>query len=158
MSRYTGLLRLLLALVTVVVAMGCGLLYVVSLDLAASYPEVAHLRVPIFLAVVACLVPGLVAVHALWMFLGLVDRDEAFSEGTVRLLRRIRLCFGAMAACLLVSVVAVCLALLPLQSPSVPLAWFGGEVVAVFLFTFAALLERLFSNAVELRQDNELTV
>jgi len=114
--------------------------------------------VPIFLAVVVCLVPGLVAVHALWMFLGLVDRDEAFSEGTVRLLRRIRLCFGAMAACLLVSVVAVCLALLPHGSASVPLAWFGGEVVAVFLFTFAALLERLFSNAVELRQDNELTV
>jgi hypothetical protein len=38
------------------------------------------------------------------------------------------------------------------------LPWFAAEVVALFLFTLAALLEGLFAAALELRQDNELTV
>jgi hypothetical protein len=42
--------------------------------------------------------------------------------------------------------------------PSILLGWFAAEVVAPFLFTLAALLERLFAGARELRQDNELTV
>ena len=38
------------------------------------------------------------------------------------------------------------------------LPWFAAEVVALFLFTLAALLEGLFAAALQLRQDNELTV
>ncbi|MEO8555942.1 MAG: hypothetical protein ABI474_04660 [Actinomycetota bacterium] len=38
------------------------------------------------------------------------------------------------------------------------LPWFAAEVVTLFLFALVALLERLFGAALELRQDNELTV
>lgn len=37
-------------------------------------------------------------------------------------------------------------------------SWFAVEVAALFLFTLAALLERIFSVALELRVDHELTV
>lgn len=37
-------------------------------------------------------------------------------------------------------------------------SWFAVEVAALFLFTLVALLERIFSVALELRVDYELTV
>lgn len=145
MFVYTGLLRVLLVLLGLGVVLGAGLLYIVGLDMAVAYPEVAHLRIPIFVAVVAGLLPGLVAVHALWMLLDLVDHGASCSSATVGLLGRIRRCFTVAAVYGPLALVGVWVALLPLQHPSVLLVGLGGEVVALFLMALAALLERLLA-------------
>lgn len=69
--------------------------------------------------------------------------------------------FGITAAYLVLGLVVVSVALwvaMGRTHPSILLGWFAAEVVAPFLFTLAALLERLFAAALELREDNELTV
>ena len=143
MFVYTGLLRALMVLLGLGVALAVGLLYIESLDMAVAFPEVAHLRIPIFVAVMVGLLPGLVAVHALWMILDLVDHGASCSSATVGLLGRIRRCFTVTAVYVPVALIVVWVALLPLQHPSVLLVGLGGEVVALFLMTLAALLERL---------------
>jgi len=138
-----------------------GLLYIVSLDLAAVYPELANLRLPIYVAVLVGLVPVIVAVKVVFDFLGVVDQGEAFSPQTVRLLRRLKVLFGITAAYLVLGLGGVWVAAwvaLGQTKASMLLGWFAAEVVTLFLFTLVALLERLFSVALELRQDNELTV
>jgi len=161
MTPETKLLRVLLVMFLVGLVMASGLLYIVSLDLAAVYPELAHLRLPIYVAVLVGLVPVVVAVKVVFDLLGVVDQGEAFSLRTVRLLRRLKVLFGITAGYLVLGLVGVSVAIwgaMGQTHPSILLSWFAAEVVALFLFTLAALLERLFAAALELRQDNELTV
>ena len=161
MTRQTKLLRVLLVMFLVGLVLASGLIYIVSLDLAAVYPELAHLRLPIYVAVLVGLVPVVVAVKVVFDLLRVVDQGEAFSLQTVRLLQRLKVLFGITAAYLVLGLVGVSVAIwvaMGQTHPSILLGWFAAEVVALFLFTLAALLERLFAAALELRQDNELTV
>jgi len=161
MTRETRLLRVLLVMFLVGLVMASGLIYIVSLDLAALYPELAHLRLPIYVAVLVGLVPMVVAVKVVFDLLRVVDQGEAFSLQTVQLLQRLKVLFGITAAYLVLGLVGVSVAIwvaMGQTHPSILLGWFAAEVVALFLFTLAALLEGLFAAALELRQDNELTV
>ena len=98
-----------------------------------------------------------VAVRVVFDLLGVVDQGEAFSARTVRLLRRLKVLFGITVAYLVLGLVGVSVAF-GQTHPGILLGWLAAEVVALFLFTLSALLERLFAAALELRQDNELTV
>jgi len=161
MNRETTSLRALLVVFTFGLALASGVLYLVSLDFAASYPELAHLRAPIYIAMVAGLIPTIVAVKVVFNLLTVVDDGEAFSPETVQLLRQLKVLFGITAAYLALGFVGVSIALwaaIGQGHVSILLGWIAGEVVALFLVTLAALLERLFAAALELRQDNELTV
>ena len=161
MTRDTRLLRVLLVMFLGGLVPVSGLLYIISLDLAAAYPEVAHLRLPIFVAVLVGLAPVIVAVKVVFDFLSVVDQGEAFSTRTVRLLGRLKGLVGITAAYevlgLAVGPVATWVAMGQTKGHML-LPWFAAEVVTLFLFTLVALLERLFAVALELRQDNELTV
>lgn len=161
MTRETKLLRVLLVMFLVGLVLASGLLYIVSLDLAAVYPEVAHLRLPIYVAVLVGLVPVIVAVKVVFELLSVVDQGEAFSPQTVRRLRRLKVLIGITAAYEVLGLAGVLVAVevaMGQTNAYMLLPWFAAEVVTLFLFTLVALLERLFSAALELRQDNELTV
>lgn len=161
MTRETRLLRVLLVMFLVGLVLASGLLYITSLDLAAAFPEVAHLRLPIYVAVLVGLIPVIVAVKVVFDFLSVVDQGEAFSIRTIRLLRRLKALLGITAAYLVLGLVGVSAATWVAMGQMIPsslLVWFAAEVVTLFLFTLVALLERLFAAALELRQDHELTV
>jgi len=71
MIRETKILRALLVMFVVGLALASGLLNITSLDFAALYPELAHLRLPIYICVVGGLVQTLVGVTvAIWAALG----------------------------------------------------------------------------------------
>lgn len=156
--RATNVLRAMLMGLLLVLILACGLLLIVSLDLAADYPQADRLRVPIFAAVLVGLLPVVAAVRVLGQFMGLVDRGEAFSQSTVDRLRLLKRLAASVAVYLLVGFAVVWVALLPDESPSVFLAWLSAEIVVVFLMALFAVFERLFVAALELRHDNELTV
>ena len=161
MTRETRLLRVLLVMFLVGLILASGLLYIVSLDLAAVYPKLADLRLPVFVAVLVGLVPVIVAVKVVFDFLSVVDQGEAFSIRTIRLLRRLKVLIGITAAYLTLGLAGVWVAVWVARGQtkgSMLLVWFAAEVVTLFLYTLVALLERLFSAALELRQDHELTV
>ena len=152
---------MLLVTFLVGLVLASGLLYIISLDLAGAYPEVAHLRLPIYVAVLAGLAPVIVAVKVVCDFLKVVDQGEAFSPQTVRLLRRLKVLIGITATYEVLGLAGVLVAVevaMGQTNAYTLLPWFAAEVVTLFLFTLVALLERLFSAALELRQDHELTV
>jgi len=158
MRFYTVALRVLLVLLAVGVLLAYAVLYFVSGDLAASYPSLGHLRLSLFCTAVGASVPVAVALWALWWFASLAAHGEGFSARTVGLLRLLRNCFAVLAVYLLAAFLAASVALAPNQSPTVFLAWCASEVLAVFLFTFAAVMVRLFDNATRMRHENDLTV
>lgn len=161
MIRQTRLLRVLLVMFQVGLVLASGLIYIISLDLAQTYPELAHLRMPVYVLVIVGLVPVVVAVNVMFDLLRVVDHGEAFSTPTVRLLRRLKMLVGITAAYEVLGLVGVWVAAWVTMGQTkgyMLLPWFAAEVVTLFLFTLVALLERLFGAALELRQDNELTV
>jgi Protein of unknown function (DUF2975) len=161
MARETRLLRVLLVMFLVGLVLASGLLYIVSLDLAAVYPKLADLRLPVFVAVLVGLVPVIVAVKVVFDFLSVVDQGEAFSIRAIRLLRWLKVLIGITAAYLTLGLAGIWVAAwvaMGQTKGSILLGWFAAEVVTLFLYTLVALLERLFSAARELRQDHEVTV
>ena len=141
MTQETRLLRVLLVMLLAGLVMASGLLYIVSLDLAAAFPEVAHLRLPIYFAVLVGLVPVVMGVKVVFDLLRVVDQGEAFSTRTVRLLRRLKALVGITAAYEVLGL--------------------AGGLVATWVAmgqTKAYMLLPWFAAEVELRQDNELTV
>lgn len=157
MKRETRFLRLLLVLILVVLALTGGALYLVSLESAQNWPEFAHLQVPLYVAMLVGFVPVVVAIALVFDFLKVIDQGEAFSVRTVQILHRLRLLIGVFAGYLLFFLVGAWAAM-GLMHPTLLFSWFAVEVAALFLFTLVALLERIFSVAMELRVDQELTV
>ena len=141
MTQETRLLRVLLVMLLAGLVMASGLLYIVSLDLAAVYPELAHLRLPIYFAVLVGAVPVVMGVKVVFDLLSVVDQGEAFSTRTVRLLRRLKVLVGITAAYEVLGLAGVLVA-----------TWVAmGQTKAYMLIPW-------FAAALELRQDNELTV
>lgn len=150
--------RILLGLLTVGLIGTAGILYVLSLESAHMYPEVAHLRVPVYLAIVAGLIPILLGVVLVFRFLGLAEGGQAFSRHTVRLFDQMKVLLGITAGYMVVGLVGVLVALGHESHPSIILGWLAVEVVLLFLVSIAALLKSLFAKGLELREGTELTV
>ena len=157
MPQETRTLRFLLVLLLVGLALGCGLLYALGLESARAWPELVHLRLPVFLAALVGCVPLVLVARSVFDFLALVDRGAAFSVRTVEVLRRVRLLVGAFAGYLGLGFVGLWVAA-GLMHPTLALLWVGAEVAAVFLVTLVALLERLLVDALGQRQDVEIPV
>lgn len=157
MRWQTKLLRVLLCMAMFALLLGCGLLFLVSLDAARNWPAFAYLRLPVYIAIVVGLTPIVGAIKSAFDFLTIVDNGDVFSADTIRILRRIRLLIGVFAAYFTLGLVAFWITT-RLMHPTLLFEWFALEIAALFLFTMLALLERLFTAALELRQDNELTV
>jgi len=157
MARATSFLRLLLVVLLFVRALVCWALYALSLESARAWPELAHLRLPVYLAVVAGFIPVVMGIASVFDFLGAVDDDAAFSDRTIEILRRLRLLTGVVAGYVCVVFGGFWIAG-GLMHPTLVFLWFVAEVAALFLFTMVAVLERIFVAASELRQDSELTV
>src|SRR5688572_28934066 len=105
MTWETKTLRFLLVTLLLGLLLGCGLLYGFSLESAQVWPELAHLRLPLYLAVIAGIVPVVVAITCAFDVLEAVDRGAAFSARTVEILRRCRLSMGVVAGYLVLGLV-----------------------------------------------------
>ena len=141
----TRLLRVLLV-VAAGLAVGVLMVHWLSLDVAKTYPEVAHLRAPAFWAAVVRLVPLVLAARAMWRFLAFVDRGKAFSVASARLVRQVSVVCLVLAVYIAVAAVVLGGAL-PQSSPTFTLAVLGAESVALFLMAACALLGRLLREA-----------
>ena len=144
--RQTLVLRGLLVLFLTGLLLASGLLYIVSLDLAAQYPELAQMRMPIYLAILVGCLPVVVAVQVVFALLRVIDQGGAFSPHTVVLLRRLSMLFGFSAGYFMLGLVAVWLAIGQMHV-LILFGWFAAETVALFLLTLAALLGRLVAAA-----------
>jgi hypothetical protein len=157
MIRETRFLRFLLVLLLLGLVLGCGLLYAFSLEAAQAWPELAYLRLPVYLAVLAGLLPVVMAIASVFDLLEAVDRGAASSTRTVEILRRLRLLGGVFAGCLGLGFVGFWVAT-GLMHPTLVFLWFVAQVAALVLVTMVALLERLLVAALERRRDSALTV
>jgi hypothetical protein len=125
---------------------------------AELYPEMTYIQFLVYLDLYASAIPFYIALYQAFKLLGYIDNNKAFSELSVRVLKNIKYCANTISS---VYVVGMPLFYLIAEKDDAPgiiviglIMIFASMVIAVF----AAVLQRLLTEAIELKSENDLTV
>ncbi len=121
-------------------------------------PDYAHILYPILIGIYVTAIPFYFALYQAFKLLSYIDKNNAFSELSVRALKNIKYCAITISTLYVVMIPFVCLVADKDDAPGliimgmVPI--FASMVVAVF----AAVLQKLLKNAIDIKSENDLTV
>ena len=125
---------------------------------AELYPDIAYMKYLVLIDLYATTIPFYFALYQAYKLLSYIDKNNAFSELSVRALKNIKYC-------------AITISILYVAG--MPLFYLVGEVddapgsiligmVMIFasmvIAVFAAVLEKLLKNAIDIKSENDLTV
>ncbi|MFD2330925.1 DUF2975 domain-containing protein [Cohnella sp. GCM10020058] len=157
MKRKTLMLRAVIFLIGIAVLALC----VVGLpstfdDAAANYPMWTYL--PLFIGMYASAIPFYAALVQTMRLLRYIDDNKAFSALSVRALYVIKYC-----ACAISLLYAACIPFLyqiaqKVDAPGVPAIGFVIAFASFVIAVFAAVLQKLLQNAIDIQSENELTI
>ena len=103
-------------------------------------------------------IPFFIALYQSLKLLGYIDRNQTFSPLSVKALKTIKYCGGAISALYLVGMPYIATIAEKDDAPGV-LAIALVIIFASFVITvFAALLQKLLQNAIDIKAENDLTV
>lgn len=140
----------------VVLALAIVALPQIGRDLIGHYPP--YITLPVILGMYLAALPFFFALYQTLKLLGLIDRNTAFSEGSVIALRQIRNC-GIAISIIYVALLPILLIIADkddapgLAALGLVIA-FASAVIAVF----AAVLQRLLTSAIQIKTENDLTI
>nr|WP_295974357.1 DUF2975 domain-containing protein [uncultured Bacillus sp.] len=125
---------------------------------AELYPEIAYMRYLVFIELYGTAIPFYLALYQAFKLLSYIDNNEAFSELSVKALKNIKKCAITISG---LYVVGMPLCYLLANADDAPgiivigmIIIFASMVIAVF----AAVLQRLLQEAINLKSENDLTV
>ncbi|HEK9100507.1 DUF2975 domain-containing protein [Bacillus pfraonensis] len=142
----------------VIFLISIAVLKVASRD-AAAHPETDYLQYPFLVYAYVLRIPFYVALYQAFKLLAYIDKNMAFSELSVRALKYIKYCAIIISILIVVGIIIsiaifygseditsiIMLALISM---------FASSVIA----TFAAVLQRLLQEAIDIKSENDLTV
>ncbi len=155
-----------LFLKTVIAGMGIAtlaicifLLPMIAKGLPMEFPEIAYLKFPFLIGMYLSAIPFFVALYEAFKLLSYIDKNNAFSILSIKALRRIKYCGAVMS-------VLYAATLMPLLYHVADFDDAPGLVAIGMIFTcapvviavFAAVLERLLRNAIDIKTENDLVV
>ena len=124
---------------------------------AELYPDIAYIKYLVFINLYATAIPYYFALYQTFKLLNYIDKNNAFSELSVQALKNIK--YSALA----ISVLYVLGMPLFISWQREMMPWhyyyrndydFSSMVIAVF----AAVLQRLLKDAIDIKSENDLTV
>ena len=124
---------------------------------AAAHPETAYLQYPFLVCAYLLFTLFFIALYQSFQLLNDMDRNRAFSASSVKALRVIKYCAIMISILFAAGILFVILCLEGDRAGIFTLGFlctFASSVIA----TFAAVLQKLLQDAVELKSENDLTV
>ena len=125
---------------------------------AELYPDMAYIKYLVFIDLYAAAIPFYFALYQAFTLLSFIDKNEAFSELSVRALKKIKYC------AITISILYV--AGLPLfyliaemdDAPGIILIGLVIIIASMVIAVFAAVLQRLLQEAIDIKSENDLIV
>ena len=125
----------------------------------AEFPYASNAILGIFIVLYAVAIPFLIVLLQSWKLLVLIDQNKGFSKLTVKAFRNIK-------NATLFAGILLMIGFVPLLYPIAEEDDAPGLLIYGFLFAcipfvvsvFAAVLQKLFQNAVDLKSENDLTI
>jgi hypothetical protein len=159
MKRETLFLKIAVVLMGLpVLALCVFLLPEIAEFFAELNPKLAYLQYPFLIGMYLAAIPFFFALYQAFKLLGYIDKNIAFSELSVKALKNIKYCAFTISALYVVFMPLLYLMAEVDDAPGILLIGmviiFGCMVVSVF----AAVLQKLLKNAIDIKSENDLTV
>jgi len=113
---------------------------------------------PVLLGMYIAAVPFFFALFQTWKLLVYVDKSEAFSDSSVRALKKIKYCAIAVSAVYAVSMPFIVHVADKDDAPGATALGFVIIFASIVIATFAAVLQKLLQDAIDIKSENDLTV
>lgn len=150
---------LFLRLVLGIIALGVLALCLIFLPIAIRGELTGDFDyAPILIGLYIPAVPFFIALFQAHKLLNYIDRNQAFSEYSVKALRNIKFCALAISALFLAGMPYVFYVADRDDAPGVAAIGFVIIFASFVIATFAAVLQKLIQNAVDIKSENDLTV
>ncbi|MBB3131073.1 hypothetical protein FHS19_005793 [Paenibacillus rhizosphaerae] len=125
---------------------------------AELYPDHAYLKYLVFVDMYASAVPFYIALYQSFRLLIYIDRNEAFSELSVRALKNIKYCAVAISILYVAGLPLLYLIAEADDAPGVILIGLVIIFASMVIAFFAAVLQMLLKEAIDIKSENDLTV
>ncbi|WP_186577182.1 DUF2975 domain-containing protein [Aquibacillus kalidii] len=152
---------ILLKIAIFVIAVTIGVLSVFWLPWQANilvnmYPEFDYLEYPLLVGIYLSTIPFFFALYHGYQLLIYIDKNMAFSDLSVKSLKRIKYCGIAIA--ILYVIGFIILFTEDAEQPGILLLGLVIMFASVVIAVFSAVLQNLLKSALEIKKENDLTV
>lgn len=158
MKRGSTLFLKIAVILMGVPVLAIGIYMVFSLVNNPVNPDYAHILYPIVVAIFVTVIPYFIALYQSFKLLGFIDHNRAFSDLSVKALRNIKLCAIIISALYLVVLPFVFLLAELDDAPGLIIIGMVPAFASMVIAIFAAVLERLLKQVIDIKTENDLTV
>ncbi len=113
---------------------------------------------PIVIGMLVAAIPFFIGLYQTLKLLGLIDKNKAFSNASIHALKIIKYCGAAISTLYAVGMPYIFIVAERDDAPGVVLLGLIFTFVPMAVAIFAAVLQNLLQNAMDLKSENELTV
>jgi Protein of unknown function (DUF2975) len=158
MKRETLFLKVALFLLGIPVLALCIFGLPVITKEAAEYLEMTFLQVPLLLGLYVAAIAYFVALYQAFRLLSYIDRNDAFSELSVIALQKIKYCAITISILFVVKMPVIFLIADKDDAPGLIIIGLVIIFAPIVIAVFAAVLQKLLKNAIDIKSENDLTV
>ncbi|MED3795291.1 MULTISPECIES: DUF2975 domain-containing protein [Niallia] len=158
MKKGTTLFLKLAVILIGIPVLALGIWGVFDLTKNPVNPEYAHILYPIVIGIYVSAIPFYMALYQALRILGYIDKNEAFSEVSIKALSRIKK--DAIVISIIYVLMIPFIFLLAQIEDAPGLILFGMVPIfaSIVIAVFAAVLQRLLQQAIDIKSENDLTV
>ena len=159
MNRETLFLKVVVFLIGILVLALCMFLVPEIANFAAElYPEHAYIQYLVLIDLYVTAIPFYFALYQAFKLLSYIDKNEAFSELSVKALKNIKHCGITFSGLYVVGMPLFYLIAEMDDAPGIILIGLVMIFAALVIAVFAAVLQKLLKNAIDIKSENDLTV
>ena len=159
MKRETLFLKLAVFLMALpVIALCIFAIPPIAFGSADYYPEADFLKYPVLIGLYLSALAFFIALYQALRLLSYIDRNVAFSDLSVRALKNIKVCAITISAIYIVFLPLIYVVAERDDAPGLILIGMAIIFGALVITFFAAVLQKLLKNAIDIKSENDLTV
>lgn len=121
-------------------------------------PDYAHLLYPIVIDMYVSVIPFFLALYQAFKLLSFIDKNQAFSELSVKSLKKIKYCAMTISGLYVVIMPFVYIVAELDDAPGLVIIGMVPIFASMVIAVFAAVLQRLLQEAIDIKSENDLTV
>ena len=121
-------------------------------------PDYAHILYPILIGMYLSVIPYFVALYQSFKLLSYIDKNQSFSELSVKALKNIKFCAMIISGLYVVILPFVYFVAELDDAPGLIIVGMVPIFAALVIAVFAAVLQRLLQEAIHIKSENDLTV
>lgn len=122
------------------------------------YPELSYLQALVMIDLYGAALPFYIALYQAFKLLGYIDQNKAFSEASVQVLKNIKQCAVIISGMFVLGMPLFYLMAERDDAPGIIVIGMIFILASMVIAVFAAVLQKLLNEAIEIKSENDLTV